>query len=97
MLTAEFFLDTDAENNKRAGRLTLRKLLHWSLEPSADGIPLEGPLWLTADGLLQSAKEERALAINAALPTDCFAWYLFFNDLNTFAYCASEEAVFEWL
>ena len=104
-LIAEFSLftngPTDAGNRsherRRPGRLRLGGLLHWSLEPFAEGGPLKGPHWLASDGLLDTAPTKTGLAIAASLTEPCFAWYLYFSDLNTFAYCASHRADFEWL
>jgi hypothetical protein len=101
-LTAELALSTGdpsraTDRSKRVGRLHFSDLLHWSLEPSAAGGGLKGPLWLTSDGPLASAPTETGLQIAAALPQDCIAFYLYFSDLNVFAYVASRTVRFEWI
>jgi hypothetical protein len=101
-LTAELALFTDdpslaTDRSKRVGRLHFQDLLHWSLEPSAARGALEGPPWLTSDGPLASAPTETGLQIAGSLPQDCFAIYLYFSDLNAFAYVASRTARFEWI
>ena len=89
--------DARVRERRRNGRLLVRGLLHWSLEPSAEGTPLRGPLWLTSDGLLAGAPTDAGLAVAAVLPRDCLGWYLYFSDINAFAYCAGKDAEFVWL
>ena len=89
--------DGRVRERRRAGRLLVRGLLHWSLEPSAEGTPLGRPLWLTSDGLIAGAPTDAGLAIAAVLPGDCFGWYLYFSDINAYAYCAGKHAEFAWL
>jgi hypothetical protein len=89
--------DEAARERRRRGRLRLSGLLHWSLEPSAAAASPKGPLWLTSDGRLDQAPTEVGLAISTALPADCIAWYLYFSDIDAFAYVAAKSAEFEWL
>lgn len=89
--------DGASTTRRRNGRLILRKLRHYSLEPSfVERTRADGPLWLTSDGPIEESPTETGKALAASLK-DCFAAWLYFSNLNAFAYCASEEATFEWL
>jgi hypothetical protein len=79
----------------REGRLRLRGLLFWVVEPPAEMIS-ELP-WLTADGLLSEAPTPAGRELAKLLPAVAVGWYLFFSDWNAFAYAGAESAEFEWV
>jgi hypothetical protein len=90
---------TEADRERRrGGRIELRGLLFWAIDPPTDPIRSSGAEpWLTSDGLLNEAPTESGKRLAAAVPTDAVAWYLYFSDLNAFAYCAAHQATFQWL
>ncbi len=104
-LTAEFKLcvgnpdgKTEMERERhRTGMLKVCGLVFWALEPPENGAAdNRGPLWLTSDGLISEAPTEAAKKLASMVTPDSYAWYLYFSDLNAFAYFAAKEVVFEW-
>jgi hypothetical protein len=104
-LTAEFKLCVGNPNGKtkmererhRSGMLKVSGLIFWALEPPDNKDTKEwGPLWLTGDGLIEEAPTETAKKLTSISKPETYGWYLYFSDINAFAYLASREAVFEW-
>jgi hypothetical protein len=104
-LTAEFKLcvgnpdgKTEMERERhRTGMLKVSGLVFWASEPPENGAAdNRGPLWLTSDGLISEAPTETAKKLASMVTPDCYAWYLYFSDLNAFAYFAARDVVFEW-
>lgn len=87
---------TDRERRRR-GRLCLASLILWACEPPRTTETHDGPPWLTSDGLLEEAPTEEGKRLANTVGADEIAWYLYFCDLNAFAYCIAQEARFEWL
>ena len=88
---------TEADRERyRGGRLELQGLLFWAIEPPADPSPGSEP-WLKDDGLLAECPTEAGRRLAATVPADAVAWWLYFSDLNAFAYCAAQRATFQWL
>jgi hypothetical protein len=81
---------------RRHGQLTLRGLVFWVMEPPGERRTISGPLWLTGDGPLSELENATATALVQQLPSDTMAWYLYFSDLNAFAYWAANSAGFQW-
>ena len=81
----------------RPGRLRVSGLLFWVCEPPGD-LPANpgGPLWLTADGPLSKAPTDTGRKLAQSLPAEATAWYLYFSDLNCYAYVAGAKVEFEW-
>jgi hypothetical protein len=102
---AEFALfvgDPDAgepadRERTRIGRLCFRDLLYWVCEPPAD-LPMKpgGAAWVTSDGPLSEAPTDAARKLVLSLPPEAKAWYLYFSDLNAFAYVAALSVEFAW-
>ena len=55
-----------------------------------------GPLWLTGDGLIEEAPTETAKRLTSISKSEMYGWYLYFSDIDAFAYLAAREAAFEW-
>lgn len=80
----------------RRGRLQLSGLLFWIVEPH-DEI-LDGTIpWLTSYGPLSEAGTPLAEALLKRVPAGAIAWYLYFSNWNTFAYCSAQSGAFVWL
>jgi hypothetical protein len=73
-------------------------LRHWTMEfPSPISQEIKGPLWMTSDGQLKDCPTDYAKAlIKSQLPYD-IQWYLYFSDLNTFAYIVATNVSFKWV
>jgi hypothetical protein len=82
---------------RRRGRLCLAGLILWACEAPRDTERCEGTPWLTSDGMLEQAPTEEGKRLAIAVGDDEIAWYLYFNDLNAFAYSVAQDARFEWL
>lgn len=89
--------DHIARERRRRGRLCLAGLILWACEPPRDTERCEGTPWLTSDGMLEEAPTEEGKRLAITVGDDEIAWYLYFNDLNAFAYCVAQDARFEWL
>jgi hypothetical protein len=82
---------------RRRGRLQVEGLRVWALDPPGSGGTIEpGGLWLTADGPLSECPTETGRALSG-LTNSGINWYLYFNDLNAFAYVVGARASFTWL
>lgn len=81
----------------RIGRLTFSGLLFWACEPPGD-LPAKpgSAAWLTADGPLSEAPNEVGRKLALRVPPEAKAWYLYFSDMNAFAYVAAARATFDW-
>jgi hypothetical protein len=90
--------DRAARERRRKGRLTFAQLLFWACEPPTMS-PTEpaGELWLTSEGPLGEGPTDEAKRLADTIPADAEAWYLYFSDLNVYAYVAAGSARFEWL
>lgn len=86
-----------ARERRHRGRLCLSGLILWACDPPSVTEIHGGAPWLTSDGLLAEAPTEEGKRLASALGADGVAWYLYFNDLNAFAYCIAQDARFEWL
>ena len=82
---------------RRRGRLCLAGLILWACEAPRDTERCEGTPWLTSDGMLEEAPTEEGKRLAITVGDDEIAWYLYFNDLNVFAYSVAQDARFEWL
>jgi hypothetical protein len=73
-------------------------LRHWTMDlPSPISQEIKGTLWMTSDGPLKSCPTDDAKElIKANLPYD-IQWYLYFSDINTFAYIVARNALFMWV
>lgn len=89
--------DHIARERRGRGRLCLASLILWACEPPRVTKRCEGTPWLTSDGMLEEAPAEEGKRLAITVGDDEIAWYLYFNDLNAFAYCVAQEARFEWL
>jgi hypothetical protein len=89
--------DQIGRERRRRGRLCLAGLILWACEPPRITERCEGTPWLMSDGLLEEAPTEEGKRLAITVGADEIAWYLYFNDLNAFAYCITQEARFEWL
>lgn len=77
----------------RTGRLTVEGLRCWCMESWA----VTGePLWLTGDGFLGDAPTEAGKSLATQHVGAAVRWWLFFSDLNAFAYLVGERASFAW-
>jgi hypothetical protein len=104
-LTAEFKLCVGNPNGKtnmererhRSGTLKVSGLIFWALEPP-DNIDTKkwGSLWLTGDGLIEEAPTETAKKLTSISKPEMYGWYLYFSDINAFAYLAARQATFAW-
>lgn len=63
----------------------------------ADGSPNSDGLWLTADGPLAESPTDTGKELARTIGSDGVSYYLFFSDLNAFAYIAGQSAAFTWL
>jgi len=104
-LSAEFELcvgnpngETATERDKyQKGILKISGLMLWAIEePRTDNKETSGPLWLTDNGLIQECSTETAKELAATITPETYGWYMYFSNLNAFAYLVAEEAVFEW-
>jgi hypothetical protein len=87
-----------ARERSRRGRLSLSGLRFWAIDPPSDPrVGFSPGPWLTSDGLLEEAPTETGRRLASTAGDDAVAWYLYFSDLNAFAYCAAKQAQFEWL
>lgn len=101
-LTSEWALcvgDRDAtqlsdRGRTRRGTLRLSGLSFWVVEPHH--LLAESKPWLTSDGPLLDAGTDMAKELFNHVPLDASAWYLYFSDLNVFAYCCAESGSFTW-
>ncbi len=105
-LTAEFRVcvgnpdaaDPIAQERRRRGRIGVEGLRLFAMEP-----PDERPTtqvdfpWLTDDGLLRDCPTETAKWLVQSISRGEVAWYLYFSDLNAFAYIVGRRASFEWV
>lgn len=90
--------DDQAERERRReARLTLHDLAVWAMEPPAEPHSAGGPPWLTADGPLQESTTATGRSLAKLLPAGTRSWYLYFSDLNAFAYCGAGRASVEWV
>ena len=89
--------DHTQRERRRRGRLYLTGLILWACEPPKITERRPGTPWLTSDGLLEEAPTEEGKRSGNTVGVDEIAWYLYFSDLNAFAYCVTREARFEWL
>jgi hypothetical protein len=91
---------TDHADRKRTriGRLSFTGLLYCIFEPPGN-VPTKpgGAAWLTSDGPLSEAPTDTAKKLVVSLPPDAKAWYLYFADLNAFAYVAALRVEFAWV
>ena len=104
-LTARFALcvgDPDAVDERarergRSGQLMVAGLHVWTIEPPAEsGDVMTDGLWLAGDGPLAEASTETARALAQRFAHAPIAWFLYFNDLNAFAYIVAERAAWTW-
>ena len=104
-LTAEFKLCVGNPDGKakmerercRRGVLKVSGLIFWAIEPPGNkDTDKWGPLWLTSDGLIEEAPTETAKQLTSVSMPETYGWYLYFSDINAFAYLCAREAVFEW-
>ena len=104
-LSAEFDLcvgnpeaTTDAERERRRkGILHVSRLICWAIDPPSNaGSETLGSLWLTDDGLIIESSNKTAKELAATLTPETYGWYLYFNNLNAFAYLVAKKAEFEW-
>jgi hypothetical protein len=80
---------------RRRGRLRFAGVVFWTVEPH--DCLLDGTLpWLTSDGPLSEAGTPTATDLSKRVPAGAASWYLYFSDLNAFAYCAAERGIFGW-
>jgi hypothetical protein len=84
--------DEGARERRRPGTLVVEGLAAWVME---SGDFAGEPLWLTADGALGQAPTDAGRAL-ATQHLGRVGWYLFFSDLNAFAYVVGARAIFEW-
>jgi hypothetical protein len=88
--------DTNEERERcRNGLLKISGLIYWAIEPPESNVTI-GPLWLASDGLIEEANTETAKKLRTILQPDFFAWYLYFSDINAYAYLVAKEAEFKW-
>jgi hypothetical protein len=90
--------DEEARERRRRGKLRFTGLLFWVMEAPDERYVVhhhESP-WLTSDGPLAEAGTSTAKTLDRLLPSDVSGWYLFFSDLNSFAYCAARGGTFQW-
>lgn len=90
-------VDGAARELRRRGRLQVDGLKVWALDPpGSDGAINPEGLWLTADGPLAECPTETGKTLSR-LGDSGINWFLYFSDLNTFAYVVGERASFIWL
>ena len=80
----------------RAGLLELKGLIFWVQEPPDPGERAGCP-WLASDGPLQDWPTETARTLAGQVPSEAWAWGLYFSDWNAPAYCAARNVVFRWV
>ena len=90
--------DPDAEDEgvreqRRPGTLIVEGLAAWVME---SGVVSGEPLWLTADGPLAQSPTDAGRALAKQHAGAAVGWYLFFSDLNSFAYVIGAQTTFEW-
>jgi hypothetical protein len=90
--------DPDAEDEgvrerRRPGTLIVEGLAAWVME---SGVVSGEPLWLTADGPLAQSPTDAGRALAKQHAGGAVGWYLFFSDLNSFAYVIGAQTTFEW-
>jgi hypothetical protein len=101
-ITALLFVgNTDAATEEerertRIGRLLLTDLIFWAQDPpDAPRAEWRRP-WLTSDGPLNESPTDAGKRLAAIVPVGAIAWWLYFADTNSFAYCAAQRATFNW-
>lgn len=100
VLTANFNIcigDPDAKDQTtreawRRGQLRIDGLRFWEI----DGHQSSEPLWVNSDGLLNECETDRARSLMERVQEGDFAWYLFFQEENSFAFVAGKRAIFKW-
>jgi hypothetical protein len=89
--------DERAREQYRPGRLRVEGLQFWFMEPpTTTANEWTVYPWLTDDGPLSSCPTDAAKVLMQRAAGKQFAWYFYFADLNTFAYCAGDRVSFEW-
>ena len=89
--------DEAARERRRRGELIVDGLTLWAIEPPhAQSSGLEDGLWLSADGILAHAPTSIGRALAQGLSTEEVGWFVFFANLNAFAYLAGNRAEFRW-
>ena len=100
-LTLEFDLCVGNPNSnrkeererRRRGRLKVDGLRFWILDSPMS--KTDRP-FITDDGPLSECSSPTAKRLHGQVADGEIAWYLFFNDTNSFAYVAGKTASFEW-
>lgn len=82
---------------RRLGQLSLSGLKLWSIDPPLPESGQLGPLWLTDEGRLSDAPTRTGRELGAAVSSHEAAGYLYFSNLNSFAYYRAESATFAWV
>jgi hypothetical protein len=91
-------VDEAARERHRSAGLIVEELQFCVIEPPGTGaVRIGDGLWLTAFGPLADASTEVGKALAARLPPDMLGWFLFFSDLNAFAYIAGQRAEVRWI
>ena len=89
--------DKTNRERRRRGQLAIEGLKLWALEPpGSTGGGIDGGLWLTAEGPLFDSPTLTGRALARDVGPSGVSWFLYFNDLNAFAYLAGESAAFTW-
>jgi hypothetical protein len=90
--------DAAARERRRIGELVVDGLKVWAIEPPEQMNPdTSGGLYLTADGRLDEAPTKLGKTLSRRVAPGGVSWFLFFSNLNVFAYLVGERAEFRWL
>ena len=90
---------SDPANNerRRRGRLIVEDLSLWQIDSSGEVVAsLSDGFWMTSHGPLADAPTELGKSLARALDPAHVGWFLFFNNINAFAYLAGGHFEFQW-
>jgi hypothetical protein len=89
--------DTSNSERRRRGRLIVDDMSIWQIEsPNDTAASLAGGLWMTSHGPLADAPTDSGQSLARDLKPGHVGWFLFFKDVNGFAYLAGGHFEFQW-
>jgi hypothetical protein len=86
----------EARSRRRRGQLVVENVRLWALEPPDRTHRAPKGLLLKQAGPLAEAPTETGATLAVTVGTAGFSWFLFFDDLQAFAYLAGDRAQFTW-
>jgi hypothetical protein len=89
-------LDPVEQERARSGQLIVDGLGIWAIEPPPARGYIEEVLELSEDGLLPTCPTDAGREVAQLVEPDEVGWWLYFGNLNAYAYLTGRRAEFRW-